>query len=178
MPTKPKSKSSRSGPRHRSRPPATEAHAQVIELNLNRDLLVLQVPTSVGYDLLVNLFLDASAAWAQTLEPGDEWFCFAGNNQQHYAGRNLWVAMTDNARPEMIEILQAGMERNGNDSSVEMGLAANLDLVPLFRVTASGCEWLIPAALVGAPGRTVTRARMTLPVRGYTVFKGTYSSGD
>jgi hypothetical protein len=157
--------------------PTKKAEEGVLEINTNRELLILRMSPQADLNEARDFIIGCCAQLQSDMAKGEDWVVFSGLEQFDAEGLTTWVAMTDNAPSEILEAIRAQLEARGLRASLEMGIAANQELVPVLRFAKTAAAVLVPAEVTIPQGHTVTRSGVMLPVRGYTLCKGKYVSG-
>lgn len=135
----------------------------------DRDLIILQATPHVSLSALEDAVFQGFSTGRNLHKKGQEWLAFSASDRSQWAGKTLWIGFSENVALELVDGLQAYLENEGVPVDREMGMAFHNDLRPFARLSDEGPELLVPQALVGAPGRKLSRGGVEMSVRGYLI---------
>ena len=133
----------------------------------DRDLIILQASPQLSLSTLQDVVFQGFSSARELLKKGQDWMAFGAGERPHWAGKTLWIGLTESVPLELVDGLQAYLENAGVLVEREMGRALLNGLIPFARLSGDGLELLVPQPLVGTPGRKVIRGGMEAQVRGY-----------
>lgn len=135
----------------------------------DQDLIILQATPQVSLSALEDAVFQGFSTGRNLHKKGQDWLAFSASDRSHWAGKTLWIGFSESVALELIDGLQAYLENEGVPVDREMGMAVHNDLRPFARLANEGPELLVPQALVGAPGRKLSRGGVELSARGYLI---------
>ncbi|MDP1917101.1 MAG: hypothetical protein Q8L14_12750 [Myxococcales bacterium] len=134
-----------------------------------RDLIILQATPHVSLSVLEDMVLQGFSSAHELPKTGDDWLAFSASQRAHWAGKTLWIGLSESVPLELVDGLQAHLESAGLLVEREMGRALHNGMNPFARMSGAELEVLVPQPLVRTPGRKVNRGGIKANVRGYFV---------